>query len=300
MTTNVHPEYVAAEKKFYLAKTPEEKLLAMEEMMSTMPGHKGAESMRANIRSRYKKLQESIERKKKVKAGGKAGIKKYDMQAVIVGFTNAGKSSLFQSLTNKTSAISDLPFSTTRPDIGMMNFETAQIQIIDMPPFPNIDKGLTNNTDTIILIVESIDQIEKAQEFISNSRAKKIIVYTKIDLLDNDEKRKLEERLRSKKYNFLLFSSKTKENLNLLKKKIFETFPIIRIYTKEPGKVASKIPMILKKDATLEDVAEKILKGFSKKIKRAKIWGPSSRFSGQIVGLDHVLKDKDAVEFQTI
>ena len=48
-----------------------------------------------------------------------------------------------------------------------------------------------------------------------------------------------------------------------------------------------------------ESDAEKILKGFSSKIKESKIWGPSSKFPGQQVGLQHELKDLDIVEFKT-
>ena len=48
-----------------------------------------------------------------------------------------------------------------------------------------------------------------------------------------------------------------------------------------------------------EMAAEKILKGMSKRIKRARVWGPSSKFGGQVIGLDHTLKDKDIIEFQT-
>lgn len=299
MPVNAHPEFIQAEKKFSLAKTPEEKLNALEEMVRFAPAHKGAENLRANLRLRYKKLKESIETQKKSKSGGKSGIKKYDMQAVIVGFPNTGKSSLFQILTGKESKSSEIPYSTTYPDIGMMNFETAQIQIIDMPPFPNIDKGIVNNTDTIITLVDNFDQIQKAEEIISKSKAKKVLVFNKIDKFNINDKRKLEERLKSKKYNFMLISSKTRENLETLKRKIFETFSIIRVYTKEPGKEASKIPMILEENSSILDVAEKILKGFSKKVKRTKIWGPSSKFAGQIVGIGHILKDKDIIEFQT-
>ena len=35
------------------------------------------------------------------------------------------------------------------------------------------------------------------------------------------------------------------------------------------------------------------------KIRYAKIWGPSSKFAGQKIGLKHVVKDKDIVEFVT-
>jgi len=55
----------------------------------------------------------------------------------------------------------------------------------------------------------------------------------------------------------------------------------------------------MKPNSTVLDAAEKILKGFSKKVKQTKIWGPSSKFGGQIVGLNHKLKDMDVVEFKT-
>ena len=59
------------------------------------------------------------------------------------------------------------------------------------------------------------------------------------------------------------------------------------------------MPIILFPESTVGDVAEKILKGFSLKVKETRIWGPSSKFSGQKVGLKHKLKDMDVVEFKT-
>ncbi len=47
------------------------------------------------------------------------------------------------------------------------------------------------------------------------------------------------------------------------------------------------------------DAAEEILKGFSKRVKDTKITGPSGKFKNQRVGLSHVLKDLDVVEFHT-
>jgi Fe-S cluster assembly protein SufB len=37
-------------------------LIAMEDVIKTMPQHKSAENLRANLRARYKKLQESLEK----------------------------------------------------------------------------------------------------------------------------------------------------------------------------------------------------------------------------------------------
>ncbi|MBA7678208.1 hypothetical protein ES703_86480 [subsurface metagenome] len=99
-----------------------------------------------------------------------------------------------------------------------------------------------------------------------------------------------------------MVSTKTKQNIEILKDKIFQSFNKIRIYTKEPGKEINREkdkPVILEKDSIVQDLAKKILRGFSNQIRETKIWGPSSKFPGQVVGLKHVLKDLDIVEFKT-
>ncbi len=65
------------------------------------------------------------------------------------------------------------------------------------------------------------------------------------------------------------------------------------------GKDKSPKPIILEPNSIIKAVAEKILKKFSEKIKETKIWGPSSKFPGQKIGLKHELKDLDVVEFKT-
>jgi len=304
MPANASPEFSHAELKFDKATSDDERLLALEEMLKTMPQHKSAESLRSNLRTRYKKLKEKMEtRGKKSGGGGKPTIKKEDMQAAIVGFPNTGKSYLFKTLTNQEANISDVPFSTYMAIPGMMQYQDVKVQVIDMPPFPNEDKSIINTADTILIVINNLQQIEESKQFLQRTIGKKICIYTKTDLLNDAEKRKLEATLKSKYRNidWVLFSniSHEKTELEHLKKKIFETFPIIRIYTKEPRKESTGIPMIMHANSTVKDVAEKILKGLSKKIKKTKIWGPSSKFPGQMIGLDHTLKDKDMIEFQT-
>jgi len=116
-----------------------------------------------------------------------------------------------------------------------------------------------------------------------------------------ETKRKISETLKSRKYNHVIISCKTGENIENLKEKIFNSFPVIRIYTKHPGKREKQdnVPVILPPNSSLENVAEKILHGYSKKVKYAKVTGPSSKFSGQKVGLKHIVKDKDTIEFFT-
>lgn len=310
-STNQSPEYISAEKRYLEAQSDEERIECLEEMLKYVPKHKAGEAMRANLRTRYKKLKQSVEKQKKSgKSSQKNAIKKEEMQICIAGFPNTGKSTIFSTLTNKkyTSTIAPHPFSTYEPILGTTEIEDIKIQTIDLPPFPNHDKSLINITDLIILVIDNIDQIKQAEEFVKKSTAEILVIFNKADTLNDNEKRKISETLKSKfkKYPHIIFSKDPqKVEVEKLKQTILKNFipkKVIRVYTKEPKKPvkeASKEPMILDKEPTVLEVAEKILKGMSKKVKQTKIWGPSSKFQGQVVGLDHILKDKDIIEFQT-
>ncbi len=301
-STNQSPFYQKAEQEYQEATTDEERIACLEIMMKEVPKHKSSENMRKNLTNRYKKLKQSIIKQKKSGKGNQAGIKKADIQCVLAGFQNTGKSTIFNTFTKQKTKTGPHPFTTHIPKLGTFQFEDTQIQIIDQSSFPNHDKSLINSTDTLLFVIDKLEQINKAEKFIYRTNAKIIIVYNKEDLLSEEEKRKIGATLKSKykKFDYIFFSNNPKKTqLNKLKEKIFKTFPIIRVYTKEPKKEPSKEPMILKHNTTFGKAVEKILKGMSKKIKRARVWGPSSKFGGQVIGLNHILKDKDIIEFQT-
>lgn len=301
MPINAHPDFLAAEKEYNEAQTLEEKLLKLKKMISLSPGHKGAENLRQQLTTRRKKLESQIIKAKKKGKSSNKGIKKEDMQAVIIGFSNVGKSSILSLLTNADPAISELKLSTTEPTVGMMHYATTDMQLIENPSIESnyYDKGLTNTADTLIIVVTSVKDIEEIKKELKKAHGKQIIVVNKTDVLDEKELRKLDAQLSTKKYNFVLVSTKNLQGIDDLKEKIFHSFDKIRVYTKEPGKEKSEKPMILEPKTTVKQAAEKILSGMSKRIKTTKIWGPSSKFAGQIVGLNHVLKDLDVIEFKT-
>lgn len=301
MPVNAHPEYIAAEGNYLKAKTLEERIEKLKIMISCAPAHKSGENLRKQLKTRLKKLIEQKEKSKKSGKSTKAGIKKEDMQAVIIGKANSGKSSLLNALTNARTEMSSNRFSTTTPKIGMMHYNSADIQIIENPAIESeyYDRGLTHTTDVLLILINSLGEIKEIEELTGNTNKKRIIIFNKSDLLSENEKRRIYSTLQSKKYNFVMISSINNEGLEELKEKLFNSFDKLRIYTKEPGKEKSKRPIILEPGANARDVAEKILKGFSQKVKETKIWGPSSKFPGQIVGLNHTLKDLDVVEFKT-
>ena len=301
-STNQSPFYIQAEKKFLSAQTNEEKLKWLEEMIRECPKHKSSEKMLANLKTRYIKLKEKIERTRKVSKGtARKGIRKEELQAVIIGKTNSGKSSLISALTNVHLQMSEIPFTTKTPVIGMMNYNGVNIQLIEVPAMESeyYDKGIAHTADLILILVDNVEQIDEIKKRLENISGKILIIFNKIDLLDNSEKRRLEARLKSQKLNFVMISTKTRENLDELRERIFVSFGKLRVFTKEPRKAKSEKPVILEANSSVKDVAEKIFKGFSKNVIETKIWGPSSKFPGQKVGLSHVLKDLDVVEFRT-
>jgi len=296
MTINAGPEYFSAEKKYFAAQTPKEQIFWLEEMIRTAPKHKGSETFVANLKQRLKKFQEKQEKAKKSGKSSRITIRKEGFQCVLIGLPSSGKSSLLSILTNAKPRISSYGFT-----VGAMEYQGAKTQIVDLPSIgsDSFDVGIVNTADLIITVIENLSDIEKISPLLSRTYGKKIIVLTKSDILSTEQKRKLEQTIKSKKLNAFLISNINEEGIENLKKAIFDNMQVIRIYTKEPGKAHSKIPMVLKVGATVKDAAESILKGFSKRIKETRITGPSSKFSNQKVGVSHILKDKDIIEFHT-
>ena len=302
MPINAHPDFLAAEKIYLSAETKEQKIEALKKMISHAPGHKGAENLRAQLKRRLAKLKYSHEKEIKRAKTGKPGIKKEDMQAVLIGKTKTGKSRLLSELTNAHPRIGfdSEEYTTKTPVIGMMDYAETKIQLIENPAIesPYYDKGLTNSADTILILITDLEQIKKIEKEIKNAQNKKIIIF-----ISNNQStrllRKISATLQSRKYKFVIINLETKEGLEELKSKLFESFNRIRIYTKEPGREPNKKkPLILEPGSTIKHAAKKIIKNL-KNLKETRIWGPSSKFAGQIIGLTHELKDLDIVEFKT-
>ena len=263
MPVNAGYEYFNAEKVYLAAKTIEEKIAALEEMIRAAPKHKSSENFVAELKKRLIKLKDKKEKSSKV-GGGKKGIKKEGYQAALVGFTNSGKSSLLRAITNAKPAISPNIFTTRKPEIGTMDYYGVKAQIVDLPSIGSqeFDIGIANTADCVVPVVVKLEDIVEIDKMLVKTRGKKIVVFNKIDLFSDEERRKLEERCRSKRINVIFFSCITGEGSEELKRQIFVSMNSIRIYMKEPGKPASDVPAVLREGSSVKDVAESIFHGF--------------------------------------
>jgi small GTP-binding protein len=300
MPINAGYEYFNAEKKYLDAQTLDEKIAALKEMIKVAPKHKGSENLLSELKTRLKKFIEKSEKSASV-GKGKKGIRKEGFQVILVGLPNSGKSMLLSKLTNATPIISSSPYTTTGPNVGTMYYQGVPSQIVDLPAVngKDFDMSIVHTADLVLTVLEKIEDLAQFEKVLEHCKGKRLIVINKIDLLSHEELRKLDARLKTKKVDFVLISALKGNGIDDLKQKIFSYMGVIRVYTKEPGKAPSNIPIVLSAGKTVKDAAESIYKGFSKIIVETKLTGPSGKFANQKVGLSHVLKDKDVLEFKT-
>ncbi len=119
MPANLSPEYKAAEAAFRKARESRERLDCLREMLRTIPKHKGADHLQADIKSRIKELSEEVEAPKKGPArGGVSHVVRPEgaAQLALIGPPNSGKSSLHVRLTGSGAHVAPYPFTTQHPD----------------------------------------------------------------------------------------------------------------------------------------------------------------------------------------
>lgn len=142
----------------------------------------------------------------------------------------------------------------------------------------------------------TLDDVEEAI-FGSATYKPSVIVANKSDLEGSTKNLKLLENYTKGELPIVMISCKTRQGLETLGEVLFKTLGIIRVYTKEPEKREfSKKPFILKKGATVHDLARSIHSDFGEKFSYAKVWSKRLVFSPQKVGPTFTLEDGDVVE----
>ncbi|MFA5745283.1 MAG: GTPase [archaeon] len=366
MPANASYEFGVAQRKYDEAKTDEEKVIALQGMLSTAPTHKGSENLRRDISKRIADLKNKMEKRAAAlkKTGHSISIKKEGAgQVVIVGLANSGKSTFLTKFTNAKPTIAPYAYTTTKPEVGVLNYGGALIQIVELPSFLE-SKEMANQilsmircSDAIILTItdyskEQMDRLItllEAQDIYITKQKPKIELtksqYLGITFINEQNLTVPKEQaialLRDSGYrsHTVILGQKTNmEDLLLLMnpravylpcfcvsmpftknlseignyknikvypfseeikitEEIFKMVNKIIIYTKKPGqKVDLTDPLVLEKGATVKEAAKQIHKTISKELRSAKVWG-STRFPGQNVSKNYILKDKDVVEF---
>lgn len=324
MPANLPPEYHAAEERYRAATSEREKMARLEELITTIPKHKGTDKLRADLRRKLSKLKSAVRSKKKVSRQESVyHIEREGVaRAVVVGLPNVGKSSLVAALTHAIPGISAAPYSTWTPTPGMMQVENIQIQLIDTPPLnrqhvePELF-DLIRSSDLILLLIDlqtnPIQQFEDAMKILAEhgvqpgqmhdtSPQQRATVLPLIPVVNKTDDARADDdfevlcELLEHKWPFVPVSAQHSRNLDPLKHAVVDALQIIRVYSKPPGKEPDPTtPFVLKRGSTVQEFAARVHRDFLKNLKTARIWGQDV-YDGQPVGRDHVLHDGDVVE----
>ncbi len=137
----------------------------------------------------------------------------------LVGFPNAGKSTLLKSLTAAKPKVADYEFTTLKPNLGIVPYRNFQSFI--MADIPGIIEGASRGKglghyflrhierNSLLLFIIPVDQkdVKKSFEILMNELKKYnselmhkdfIVTFSKCDLLDNELKVEFEKEIKKK------------------------------------------------------------------------------------------------------
>jgi ribosome-interacting GTPase 1 len=330
MPTNVTPEYRKAEESFRAARTVDEKIARLEDMIALLPKHKGTDHLFADLKRRMAKLKGEQEAagKKAGRGGGPDFGREGAAQVVLLGPPNSGKSSILKALTHAAPEIADYPFTTQHLLPGMMAYQDIQIQLVDSPPvtaefMPVHLPGLVRGADAALLVADlASDAILEDLEAVLHAFALRHVLFVrergeggggqdtepdsgdpvlarilanKFDAPGAAERLELLRGLMAERLDVLPVSGRDPAGLQALPESLFRWLAIVRVYTKAPGQKADLVrPYTVFAGETVGGICARIHKDFAEKLRFARLWRGSS--GPLTVSRDEPLQDRDILE----
>ena len=324
MPANLTPEYLEAEKLFKEASTPEEKLVALKRMLTTIPKHKGTDRLQGDIKKRIAKMRQLVETRTRKKGFSITVEREGAGQVAVVGPPNSGKSQLVRELSGVDVEVAPYPYTTQQPAPAMMPYEDILIQLVDLPPVCSTHTEtwlpqIVRTTDAAVLVVdlgseEVLDEIEDALTVLEDRKVrlvggepasdawasvvekKTLLVGAKVDLPGAEETWSALSDLYGERFKGLPVSTETLENVEEVRSRIFGMLRLVRVYSKPPHHEADRSrPFVLGVGSTLLDFARTVHHDFEDKLKFARVWG-HGKFEGQRINKDYTLVDGDVIE----
>ena len=314
MPANLTPQYMEAEKRFKQAESVPDRIAALEEMMATIPRHKGTEKLQAELKKKMSTLRKEAEvGKKGAKRESFAVDREGARQLVLTGAPNSGKSQLLRVLTHATPEVAEYPYTTRTPIPGMLLFENVRLQLIDLPPIsPEYTESwvpqIIRNADAVLWVLDLSDddileKLEETRRFLAEAHAdltnrKVLMVGNKSDAPESAERAGIVREVYGTAFPMTTISASTASSVEIeeFKRLVYDFLDVVRVYTKAPGKKPDFTdPYVVARGSTVLDVAEKVHRDFGENLKYARIWG-EGKVDGIMVPRDFVISEGDVLE----
>ena len=229
-------------------------------------------------------------------------------QVALVGPPNVGKSSLLQALSDIQIRTGDYAFTTLRPVPALTRIGGVLVQLVEIPGLiegANEDRGggrallgVLRSADAIVFCARADGDpaelaIVRTEVALAGIDKPSIIALTRAD----EAPQGATERYREAAEGAAMVSVSIldDESLESFREAVWGLTGLIRVHLRQAGTVDEE-PVALVAGATTTDVATAVHKELAATFSGARVWGPSAKFDGQLVGRAHVVADGDVVE----
>lgn len=158
----------------------EEEIKRIEEEIRSTKYNKATQYHVGKLKAKLARLKEDGEKRKKTGKGKAFSLRKSgDATVLLVGFPSVGKSTLLNKITSAKTKTGDYDFTTIDVIPGVMEYNSAHIQILDIPGIvsgASTGKGrgkeilsVVRNADLILIMIDKLEQIKVIDRELRNS-----------------------------------------------------------------------------------------------------------------------------------